>query len=123
MKWVPDFKIEGVLLPMPDGYSQSIEDLCSDETGRTLDGTFIKDVVTVKTNVPLKWGKLEWNLASQLANAVDGKNKLKCTLMDVRLPYKMKEFNIYVGARSFAPVQFDTDGKVYWSVEFSEIEI
>lgn len=123
MKWKPSFQIEGVSLPLPDDYSQSIEDLCSDETGRTLAGLFIKDVIAVKTNIPLKWSKLEWKVASQLANATDGKNELRCTIMDVRKPYEMVQKTIYVGARNFAPVQFDDDGKVYWSVEFSEIEI
>ena len=122
-KWRPIFKIEGVVLPLPDGYSQSIEDLSSEETGRTLDGQFHKDVIAVKTNMPMKWAKLEWYKAAELANAIDGKTKLNVTYIDVRNAYVNSSTDIYVGQRSFVPVQFDNDGKVYWSVEFSEIEI
>lgn len=122
-KWKPSFTVEGITLPLPNGYSQGIEDLVSSESGRTLDGQAIKDVVAVKTNIPMKWEKIEWNIASQLAKAIDGKNSLKCQIMDVRNPYTMTEVNIYVGARSFSPSRFDTDGKVYWDIEFSEIEL
>lgn len=122
-KWRPTFKIEGVTLPMPDEYSQSIEDLCSEETNRSLDGKFHKDVIAVKSNIPFNWSRLEWSVAAALANAIDGKNKLNVSYIDVRKPYANVYMEIYVGKRDFTPVQFDDDGKVYWSVSFSEIEI
>lgn len=122
-KWRPDFRINGVSVPIPDGFSQTVNDLCTEETGRTLDGVFHKEVIAVKSSMPLKWSLLEWETASRLAEATDGKNILSCRYMDVRKPYVMSEINIYVGERSFEPVQFDDDGKVYWSVSFSEIEI
>ncbi|MCM1295616.1 MAG: hypothetical protein NC311_08735 [Muribaculaceae bacterium] len=122
-KWRPDFQINGVSLPMPDGFTQTVSDLCTEETGRTLDGVFHKEVIAVKSSMPLKWSHLEWKTASQLAKATDGKNILSCKYMDVRKPYAMTQINMYVGERSFEPTQFDDDGKVYWSVQFSEIEI
>lgn len=122
-KWRPMFQIENVTLPLPDTYSQSVEDLCDEETGRTLDGIFHKFVISIKSSIPMTWNRLEWRVAAQLANAIDGKNKLHCSYIDVRKPYEMAECDMYVGKREFEPVQFDDDGKVYWSVSFSEIEV
>lgn len=122
-KWKPTFKVSGISVPVPDNYSQVITDLSSEETGRTLDGKMHKDVVAVKTSTPLEWSKLEWNIASQLAKAVDGKESITCDYLDVRSPYTMAKRTIYIGDRTFEPVEFDTDGKVYWSVSFSEIEV
>ena len=122
-KWRPTFKIEGVVVPIPDEYSQSIEDLSSEDTRRTLDGKFHKDVIAIKSTVPFSWSKLEWSVAAKLANAIDGKSMLNVSYIDVRKPYENTSKDIYVGKRDFTPVQFDDDGKVYWSVAFSEIEI
>lgn len=122
-KWRPNFEIEGISVPIPDNYSQIVTDLSSEETGRTLDGRMHKDVVAVKMSAPLEWSRLEWEIASQLAKAVDGKSSINCKFMDVRNPYKMTSKVVYIGDRTFEPVEFDTDGKVYWSVSFSEIEV
>jgi hypothetical protein len=122
-KWIPEFKIAGISVPIPNNYNQVITDLSSEETGRTLDGVMHKDVVAVKTSTPLEWSKLEWETASVLANAVDGKESVTCDYMDVRNPYKMTTRTIYIGDRTFEPVSFEDDEKVYWSVSFSEIEV
>lgn len=123
MKWKPKLIIEGIELPMPSDYTQSIEDLVSDESGRLLNGQAIKDVVAVKTNIPMKWECIEWDIASRLAKAIDGKNSLSCQYMDVRNPYSLTTKVIYVGARSYTPTRFDSDGKVYWDIEFTQIEM
>ena len=122
-KWIPSFEIEGISVPLPDNYNQTLTDFSSEETGRTLDGVMHKDVVAVKFTAPFEWGKLEWNVAAQLAKAVDGKSSVSVKFMDVRNPYTMTSKTVYIGDRSFEPVVFDTDGKVYWSVKFSEIEV
>lgn len=123
MKWQPSFEIEGVKLPIPDNYSQNVIDLSSEETGRTLDGKYHKDVIAVKMSAPLEWSRMEWSTASQLARAVDGKPSVNVKFMDIRNPYKMTSKVVYIGNRTFEPVDFDTDGKVYWRVSFAEIEV
>ena len=122
-KWRPDFKIEGISVPIPDNYAQVITDLSSEETGRTLDGVMHKDVIAVKTSTPLEWSGLEWELAAKIVNVVDGKSSITCEYMDVRKPYQMASRKIYIGDRNCEPTGFDTDGKVYWKVSFSEIEV
>lgn len=123
MKWIPEIIVEGVRLPIPDSFEQTIADLCSEDSKRTLSGEAIKKVVAVKSTFPLKWEGLEWSQAAALANAVDGKSCITVKAMDVRNPYGMTEFRIYVGDRVCKPVRFDTDGQVYWDVEFKEIEV
>ena len=43
--------------------------------------------------------------------------------MDVRQPYKLVDVEIYANDRVCTPSKFDTDGKVYWDIEFKEIEL
>lgn len=83
-----------------------------------------KDVIAVKTTIPFTWSEMEWSIAAALAKAVDGKTSITVSYIDVRNPYVMTEKEVYIGDRSFEVVDFDTtDGKVYWSVKFNEIEV
>lgn len=122
-RFKPKFILAGVVLPLPDAYQQTITDLSSSQTGRTLDGKAHKDVIAVKDTVPLKWSKLEWSKAAEIANAVDGIEYATMEYVDVRVPYKMCTCDIYVGDRKAEIVECSTDGKVYWSLEFSRIEV
>lgn len=122
-KWKPAFKIDGVTVPNPDNYSQVLSDLSSEEAGRTLDGTMHKDVIAVKNSIPLEWGYLEWNTAAKIANLVDGKESITVHYMDIRNPYEMTKKTIYVGDRECAVESYASDGKVYWSLKFSQIDI
>ena len=122
-QWRPSFKLAGISVPIPDNYQQVISDLSSDESGRTLDGKMHKDIIAVKTSVPFEWSKMEWVTASVLAKAVDGVANVSCEYVDVRNPYRMTSTIVYLGDRTFEPTDFDTDGKVFWKVSFSEIEV
>lgn len=122
-KFRPILILAGVELPLPDSYSQTIADLSSTQTGRTLDGRAHKDVIAVKDTIPLRWSRLEWEKAAEIANAVDGIEYAVMQYMDVRNPYEMTKTEVYVGDRKAEFVEDDTDGKVYWSLEFSRIEV
>lgn len=122
-KFRPILILAGVELPLPDSYSQTIADLSSTQTGRTLDGRAHKDVIAVKDTIPLKWSRLEWEKAAEIAIAVDGIEYAVMQYMDVRNPYEMTKTEVYVGDRKAEFVEADTDGKVYWSLEFSRIEV
>ena len=122
-KFRPILILAGVELPLPDSYSQTIADLSSTQTGRTLDGRAHKDVIAVKDTIPLRWSRLEWEKAAEIANAVDGIEYAVMQYMDVRNPYEMTKREVYVGDRKAEFVEADTDGKVYWSLEFSRIEV
>lgn len=122
-KFRPILILAGVELPLPDSYSQTIADLSSTQTGRTLDGRAHKDVIAVKDTIPLRWSRLEWEKAAEIANAVDGIEYAVMQYMDVRNQYEMTKTEVYVGDRKAEFVEADTDGKVYWSLEFSRIEV
>lgn len=122
-KWKPELIIEGISLPIPEDYSQTISDLCSSDSERNLQGKAVKVVVAVKSSIPLKFHNVEWSKAAALCNAVDGKNKISGKIMDVRQPYKLVDVEIYANDRVCTPSKFDTDGKVYWDIEFKEIEL
>ena len=98
-KFRPILILAGVELPLPDSYSQTIADLSSTQTGRTLDGRAHKDVIAVKDTIPLKWSRLEWEKAAEIANAVDGIEYAVMQYMDVRNPYEMTKTEVYVGDR------------------------
>lgn len=122
-KWRPELIIEGILLPIPDEYSQTISDLCTDESTRNLQGKAVKIVVAVKSSVPLKFKEIEWSKAAALCNAIDGKNVIHGKIMDIRHPYQLVDVEIYSNDRVCTPSRFDSDGKVYWDIEFKEIEL
>lgn len=122
-KWIPQLIIEGITLPLPEDYSQTISDLCSSDSERNLQGKAVKVVVAVKSSVPLKFHDVEWSKAAALCKAIDGKGKISGKIMDVRQPYTLVDVDIYTNDRVCTPSRFDTDGKVYWDIEFKEIEI
>lgn len=54
----------GTELPAPVSISVNDEIIWSSDTGRTLDGTMIGDVIALKKNISLKWG---WLTEEQVA--------------------------------------------------------
>lgn len=94
------FKIDGVTIPTPSEYDFGIEDLSSEETGRTLDGAMHKDVVDVKDYYTCTWDKLSWEDAAFLLRLVDGKTEVTVTYANPLFPDQMIEDLFYIGKRS-----------------------
>lgn len=67
------------------------------------------------------------NMGKDIEDNVSGINmdRIQSSMqyMDVRNPYEMTKTEVYVGDRKAEFVEADTDGKVYWSLEFSRIEV
>lgn len=95
-------QIDGVVVATPSTYSYDIEDLSSEETGRTLDGVMHKDVVAVKDYYTCEWKHLSWEQAAQILNLVDGKTQVSARLIDPRRPGQYICGQFYVGKRSGA---------------------
>lgn len=93
------FKVDGVTLPTPDEYKPGIEDLSSAATGRTLDGTMHKDVVSTKDYYAFTWKKASWEDTAKILNAVDGKTEVTLTYADPRVPNRFLTNRFYVGTR------------------------
>ena len=81
---VKQFKVDGTAIPTPSEYGFDIEDLSSEQSGRTLDGMMHKDVVAVKDYYTLTWKKLSWEDAAALLKLVNGKTKVKTVTLSKR---------------------------------------
>ena len=100
MQWKDAFRVDGVLLPTPDEYKPGIEDMSSEETGRTLDGVMHKDVVAVKDYYEFIWKFLSWEDTAKVLNSVNGKTEVMLTYFDPRVPDRLLQNRFYVGKRS-----------------------
>lgn len=94
------FQIDGVTIPTPTSYDFGIEDLSSENTGRTLDGVMHKDVVAVKDYYTCKWTNLSADETAELLALVDGKTQVNFTYPDPRYPENWLTNTFYIGKRS-----------------------
>lgn len=93
------FKVDGITIPTPSDYKFSVEDLSSENTGRTLDGVMHKDVVAVKDTYSCIWKKASWEDAAIILNATDGKTQVSFTHADPRVPNRFITGTFYIGKR------------------------
>ena len=100
MRYTNPFKIDGTTIPVPSEYGFELEDLSSDESGRTLDGIMHKDVIAVKDIYSCTWKSLSWEDLGQLLLLVNGKTKVTLTYVDPRYPSAILVNDFYVGKRS-----------------------
>lgn len=117
------FKIDGVAIPTPSKYEYSIEDLSSEQTGRTLDGEMHKDVVAVKDTYQCTWQSLSWDDASTLLKAVDGKTRVAFTHADPRIPNKFIIRDFYVGVRNGGALNLRSETAAWENISFTFIRI
>jgi len=117
------FKINGVAIPTPSTYEYSIEDLSSEETGRTLDGVMHKDVVATKDTYTCSWKRLSWADTATLMNAIDGKTKVTFTHADPRVSNSFVTGDFYIGQRGGAALNLNDAKKTWEKITFTFIRI
>ena len=117
------FKIDGVTIPTPSEYEFNIEDLSSEQSGRTLDGVMHKDVVSVKDYYTCKWKKLSWEEAASLLSLVNGKQRVMLTYLDPRHPLEVLQNYFYIGKRSGAATNLNDPERAWADIEFQFIRI
>lgn len=117
------FKIDGVAIPTPSEYGFDIEDLSSEESGRTLDGVMHKDVIDVKDYYTCTWKSLSWTDAASLLNLVNGKTKVRLTYVDPRFPNQPLVNWFYVGKRSGKANNLNNVRSTWKDVTFQFIRI
>lgn len=117
------FRVDGVVLPTPDEYKPSIEDLSSEATGRTLDGVMHKDVVGVKDTYEFVWNVVSWEDAATIFNSVDGKTQVSLTYADPRIPNRFLNSTFYVGKRSCAALNLNDPVHTWKDVSLTFIRI
>lgn len=117
------FKINGVAIPTPTEYTFDVEDLSSQNTGRTLDGIMHKDVVAVKDTYTCTWKKLSWEEAAELLNAINAKEQFSFTHADPRIPDRFVTGTYYVGKRSSVAMNLRDSGNTWKDIKMTFIEI
>ena len=117
------FKIDGVAIPTPSTYEAGIEDLSSEQTGRTLDGVMHKDVVAVKDYYSCTWKTLSWEEIATLLNAIDGKPSFQLTYADPRVPNKFITNTFYVGERTTPALNLNDPKKTWKDLSLKFIRI
>lgn len=117
------FKIDGVAIPTPTSYKFGLEDLSSEETGRTLDGVMHKDVVDDKDRYECSWKSLSWTDAALLLNAVNKKTSFMFTYVDPRVPNQWLTNKFYVGERSSVALNLKNDHNTWGDISFTFIRV
>lgn len=117
------FKINGVAIPTPTEYEFSIEDLSSEETGRTLDGVMHKDVVSIKAYYTCTWNKLSWEDTATLMNAINGKTRVTFTHADPRVAGTFVTGNFYIGQRGGSALDLTDQARNWSGISFQFTEI
>ena len=117
------FKIDGVAIPTPTEYTFGIEDLSSEETGRTLDGVMHKDVVDDKDYYECVWKSLSWEDAALLLNAVNKKERVMFTHADPRKPNQWITAEFYIGERGGGALNLKDNKRTWMGIKFKFIRI
>ena len=117
------FKINGTVIPVPSEYGFDIEDLSSEESGRTLDGIMHKDVVATKDYYTCTWKKLSWQDTASLLKLVDGKTKVRLTYVDPRKPNQVLVNDFYIGKRSGKANNLNNPTNTWKDITFQFIRI
>ena len=120
---IQPFKINGTTIPTPTEYGFDIEDLSSEQSGRTLDGVMHKDVIAVKDYYTCTWKKLSWTQTASLLALVNGKTRVQLTYVDPRYPNQVLVNYFYVGKRSGKANNLNNPGNTWKDVTFQFIRI
>lgn len=114
-------KIGGVKIKTPSSLRWGLQDLSSNDSGRTLDGKMHKDLVAQKRKLECTWDNLTKEEASTLLQAVNASVYLSITYPDP-MSGRDETRTFYVGDRS-APFKSWTVGKkIFESISFNFIE-
>lgn len=65
--------INGSTVKAPKEFSVGLQDIDADSSGRNASGQMVRDVITKKVKLEMKWGSLSDSEISSLLKAVDGK--------------------------------------------------
>ena len=117
------FKIDGIPIPTPAEYVAGIEDLSSEQTGRTLDGVMHKDVVASKDYYECKWIFLAWEDMATILNAINEKESFDFTYADPRVPNRFITNKFYVGERSGSALNLSDPKKSWKSLTLKFVRI
>ena len=114
-------QVNGRLLKTPSSMTWGLQDLSSEDTGRTLDGKMHKDRVSQKRTLDCTWNNPTQSEASQILQAVNEKIFMDITYPDAMSgTYQTRTF--YVGDRTAPFKTWTVKQKIFSSISFNFIE-
>lgn len=114
-------KINGQNIITPSECTWGLQDLSSEDSGRTLDGLMHKDIVAQKRTIECSWNGLNKADAATLLQQVNASVFMSLTYDDPMSGTEQTR-TFYVGDRS-APVHiWNTSKKIFSTISFSFIE-
>ena len=115
------FKINGTPVKTPQGCTWSLQDLSSDDSGRTLDGVMHKDIVAQKRKLTCKWAAMTWQECSIIANFMKNRGvKIVLNYPDILTGTYISK-NFYTGDMTVA--YFDWSRELIEGAECNFIEM
>ena len=116
--------IDGVAMPEPSKFTITLNDLDSDQTGRSIDGNLHRDVIgTNFRTIELEWKTMTRSDLQKLLNAIS-KTMFEVTYYDPIQDAKIKKY-MYAGNRKIDMYNYIIDnGKPLWiniSVSFIQV--
>jgi hypothetical protein len=114
-------KINGTTIKTPSSFQWSLQDLSSEDSGRTLDGVAHKDIIAQKRKLDCGWSGLTSEETSTILQTVNTSAIFKVTYPDA-MSGTNETRKFYVGDRSAPVMMWTADKKIYSSLSFNFIE-
>lgn len=114
--------VNGTVVPSPAELTVGRFDLSSENSGRTMDGKMVKDIISKKSRLSLKWNTLSWESTKLLLDTIEAKVTFSVRYPDPK-EGRFVTKTMYVGDRTVPSVMVK-NGRLYWgniSMEFIEV--
>ena len=115
------FRIDGQKIPSPiNGFSWEMEDICDEDTGRTLDATMDKNIVAPKKKVSLQWRCVSDKIASQILSKAKANTFVAFTYPSP-MAGKDETITVYTGNPKATMIMMTND-VCFWDIDCNFIE-
>ena len=116
------FKVDGVTLPKVTEFKIDFTDVSSSNSGRTLSGKMVKELIATKVRISLKFSCVPDNVSSTILNTIKANVFQDVTYPDPKEGGKTTK-SFYSGDPSITLLYYNAkDGKCYWDITINLIE-
>lgn len=114
-------KINGIAIKSPSSCTWGLQDISSDDSGRTADGKMHKDIIAQKRKMDCVWNGLSQSEAATLLQQVNASVFLEVTYDDP-MSGTEETRTFYIGDRTAPVHMWNSTTKVFTSISFNFIE-
>ena len=114
-------KINGIEVKTPSSFTWGLQDLSSEDTGRTLDGVMHKDLIAQKRKLDCVWNNLTRQETAILLQAVNSSVFLQITYPDA-LTGTDQTRTFYTGDKTAPVLMWVGTKQIYSTITFNFIE-